>query len=450
MKNRIMYLFIIHSVINIFALDNFPAAFKHPGNLPVDSIPQFICYGFDDNCFLDGLTWAESVFASRKNPDGKPIRATFFISTHPEIENKPLWDKIGQMYKEGHEIANHTQRHDNEIFSANLGSKDLWNKEISGATSDLGKQSNVPKSAIVGFRVPFLLYSGATYECMMPNGILYDCSVEQAFRQFLDQTTQTYYNACAWPYTLDNGVPTNVGAVAGSAIGKIPGLWELPVYNFFDPDNIWQGITGLDYNIWIRNQKSKEEAIRWWKHSLDLRLKGYNQNNATFAANRTPFFIGMHSDEYSAENTEPELVNANAKLGDRRAAVTEFLDFALTYNPAIRVVPYIEVIKWMRNPVPYSQYHFDPVTSTVVPVVVKKSSAGLTAAVYLKMIVLNLPAAGVHSINIYDLSGSMIANLGTISCRAGKNDISFNKDLPAGLYMLKISGVAGSVKIVKK
>lgn len=104
----LIQLLICINVLIPFAADNFPPSFKHPGDLPLDSIPQFICYGFDDNCYLDGAKWVGDLFKDKKNPDGFPARASFFVSTHPDRDLPDLWDYINVLYQDGHEIANHT------------------------------------------------------------------------------------------------------------------------------------------------------------------------------------------------------------------------------------------------------------------------------------------------------------------------------------------------------
>jgi hypothetical protein len=44
-------------------------------------------------------------------------------------------------------------------------------------------------------------------------------------------------------------------------------------------------------------------------------------------------------------------MQAAASVADRRAAIEEFLTWALAHHPAVRVVPYAEVMHWMQAPV---------------------------------------------------------------------------------------------------
>lgn len=445
MGNVIFRLIIVAAITQAFGYDNIPASFKHPGSLPLDSVPQFVCFGFDDNCYTDGVKWVDNLFRNKKNPDNYPARVTFYVSTHPTIVDKVLWASIDSLYLHGHEIGNHTQRHDADIFSANLNSKDLWNTEISGATNDLYNQSNIPKNTVIGFRTPFLLYSAATFECMKPNGIIYDCSIEHGLGQYQDPVTMAFQCGEIWPYTLDQGKHQSA---YGSLSSKIPGLWILPVHEYL-PATGWTGITGLDYNVWGPKSMRKDAALALWKSSLNIRFKGDSARQ--IVPNRAPLFMGMHSDEYTDANTDPAIQAWPAKTAERRAAVSEFLDYALAYNPAIRVVPLKAVIDWMRSPVPYSQYHYDPnIITGIAGTMVNSKHLPVSARFAGKMIVMNLPVAGNRNLYLYDLSGRCIADLGNRLLAAGENCIPITGMLPGGIYVLTISGVSESFKLIKK
>lgn len=422
------------------AADVFPPSFSHPGNLPLDSVPQFICFGFDDNVYEDGLRWVDSVFKGRKNPDGYPTRATFYVSTHPDIDNQPLWDYIDTVYLNGHEIGNHTQTHNAELFNANMNSIVLWNTEISGATEDLKRQSNIPAEAITGFRTPFLGYSSATFQAMQENKIQYDCSIEHFTAQY-QKPTGEWGVGLIWPYTLENG---KHASSYGSLDAKVPGIWELPVHEFV-PATGWSGVTGLDWNLWFKGY-TKQKVIELWQSSLKVRMEGDPKRD--MLANRCPLFIGMHSDEYTDDN------EANAQAADnttnRRAAITEYLDWAVKYNPAVRIVPMNEVIKWMKNPVPYSQYHYDPVIDpTPIGERIPTSKKSLSILNTSSGLNITVPTAGEISVALCSSNGREIADLGKINLSRGSNAIVLPKDISAGAYIVRVNGVvSGAQQIV--
>lgn len=418
-----------------YAVDTFPPSFSHPGDLPVDSIPQFICFGFDDNCYTDGMIWADKLFKDMKNPDGYPTRATFYISTHPERPDQELWGWIDTVYQRGHEIGNHTQTHHAETFNANINSYDMWNTEISGATKDLLTQSNIPADAITGFRTPFLGYSAATFEAMVANGLTYDCSIEHFATQFQKEDGE-WGVGMIWPYTMEDGKHSSS---YGSLGAKIPGFWQLPVHEFVKETG-WIGVTGLDWNLWFKGYK-KDEVVALWKSSLKVRMEG--DSARSMIANRCPFFIGMHSDEYTDDNP------ANAQAADntvnRRAAVKEFLDWAVTYNPAIRVVPMQEVIKWMKNPVPYSQYHYDPSGSVSVKPI-QSSVVPPKATIRGNTIELTLTSPVASNVQIYTLTGRAVHSFGMQNLPEGTKHLALPTELATGTYLLVAEGVIKPTK----
>jgi len=94
-------------------------------------------------------------------------------------------------------------------------------------------------------------------------------------------------------------------------------------------------ITGLDYNLWYDFLLTAPEFLATIKYSLDQRRKG----------NHAPMLFGMHSGIYSSL-AQP----VGVSLNDRRKAIADFLNYALTY-PEVRVVTTKAVLDWIRNPV---------------------------------------------------------------------------------------------------
>ena len=95
-------------------------------------------------------------------------------------------------------------------------------------------------------------------------------------------------------------------------------------------------ITGLDYNLWYDYNLTKAEFVATLKYTLDTRLRG----------NRAPMLFGMHSAIYTSQEA-----TVNASVAERKAAVVEFLNYALTH-PEVRIVTTKAVLDWIRNPVP--------------------------------------------------------------------------------------------------
>ncbi|HVR64214.1 MAG TPA: polysaccharide deacetylase family protein [Polyangia bacterium] len=314
-----------------------------PGGLAVTNVPQFVSIGFDDNAFEDGMQWALDLLQSKRNPagsgnpctfDGTPARVTFFINSHVGITTDALKALHARVYTDGHEPANHTDSHADTLMQN--PDKAVWTKEMT-TCNDYLVGLGVPRARIVGFRTPFLQQSEATYQAIVEENFKFDCSVE-------------HYNdgsGFVWPYTLDNGRDPKHTYMTPPA-GKYPGLWEMPVNQLSEAATGYQAITGFDYNLWIVAKMSKQQVLDILKVNLILRMQGGMMPDA--APNRAPLLIGGHTDLYSAVNADANNVAATPFL-ERRAAISEFIDWALAYDPSVRIVPYGEVMHWMQAPV---------------------------------------------------------------------------------------------------
>jgi len=311
-----------------------------PGGLDIENVPQFVSIGFDDNAYEDGMQWILDFMKSKVNPgaggnpcnfDGAPARATFFINSHVGITPDALKALHGRAYSDGHEVANHTDTHGDALMQN--PDKAVWTREIT-TCNDYLTGLGVPRDQIIGFRTPFLQQSEATFQAIVEQKFRYDCSIEH------------YYGMGGfdWPYTLDGGRDTT-HAYQGLPAGKYPALWELPVNELMTAATGWQAVTGFDYNFWIAKKMAKQAVVDMLMANLEIRLQGGN-----YPANRAPLLIGGHTDLYSHANANANMA-ATAPVADRRAAIEEFIDRALAYHPAVRIVPFAAVLRWMQNPV---------------------------------------------------------------------------------------------------
>ncbi len=309
-----------------------------PGGLALTNVPQFVAFGFDDDRYEDGMQWALDTIKAKQNPagrgdhctfDGTAARVSFFITSKVGLTSAALKALHARAYQDGNEVANHTDTHA-DTLQANPDIN-VWLQEMAacnGYLTGLG----VPKNAIIGFRTPFLQYTSATFNAIAQESFLYDCSVEH----FLSPTGED------WPYTLDNGRSTN-SYLRNDDTGKHAGMWELPVHEFMPPTG-WVGVTGLDWNIWCARKMTTTDALNLLKASLDIRFKGDMRG----PANRAPLFVGGHTDLYSQNNPDAALCS-NTYL-ERRQVIEQFIDYALAYDPSVRIVPYGQIMRWMQSP----------------------------------------------------------------------------------------------------
>lgn len=383
---------------------NVPPSPNPPGGLKVDNVPMFVAIGWDDNSMAgftymseDGksIHWIRNYSLNLKNPagkgnaatyDGKPVRFSFFNNSCyiSDMESdyfqqvKVAWNMC---WLQGHEVGNHTHSHITnyqgpkytvEQWQAEIQKCNGWLTKVAPPLTDStneggGNQSHgagIPKENIYGFRTPYLYYNDNTFSALKAEGFLYDCSIEDGFQNSIDGTN------FLWPYTLDKGSPGHDYLkengmlneyMKGVTIGTHPGLWEMPaspvivppdelcsqygvdysirkkiksLFSWFDDKS--GKVTGLDYNIFEGYRLNKNDALAILKYTLDLRLKG----------NRAPFLFGAHSQYYNAR----WLCNGEPSDENRRWTIEEFIKYALQ-KPDVRMVPFIDVLRWCEKPV---------------------------------------------------------------------------------------------------
>ncbi|MGB6866036.1 MAG: hypothetical protein WBE11_10130 [Candidatus Aminicenantaceae bacterium] len=398
MRNiRVCFILIFLLVFFLFCTtfikkDERPFSPSPPTPLKANQVPLFVVFGFDDNGIsgLDdpresgGVKFITDVFASRYNPpgfenkrtyDGTQTHFSMYCTTRyiagKEIENPVLVKRAwkGALLK-GNEIGSHTHMHSH----GSRFSVEEWELEIqtcidwlikpydpqeSLGEPDPTRGIGIDRTNIYGFRAPYLEYNNNALQAVFDKGLLYDTSIEEGFQD--DQDGKNYF----WPYRLYNGskgeklTPLLFNRKPES---NYPDLWEIPIYAVIVPPDsqcaqygVKPGfrkkmkqvqdyfredsgkISGLDWNLWIEFEMTKEEFLATLKYTLDLRLQG----------NRCPFIFGAHSDMYSPKyNKVP-----NVTVEERQQALIEFIDYILTL-PDVRIISAKELIDWMKAPSP--------------------------------------------------------------------------------------------------
>jgi peptidoglycan/xylan/chitin deacetylase (PgdA/CDA1 family) len=359
-----------------------------PGDLLPKQVPQFVVLGFDDNTTSSGIEWALSLLTHRKNPrpknkenestfDGTPLQASFYMNTRGftdwhEDNPQNLIYAVKKARLAGHEIANHTHNHHADLRDDNFDKytqnilnikTESWQKRIQQCTDLLINESKTPKTAITGFRAPYLVYSRPMFSAIEKTTFLYDSSIEEGFSSKFDGTN------FRWPYTLDKGSPGHDESWVNNeknphhvSLKPISGLWELPNYALIIPKDhlakkyqfkkgLWKRmkkhapylgehrITGFDYNLWVNAKLNEEEVLAILKYNLDLRLEG----------NRAPFTFGIHS-QYYTDPVWQQTYAPQVSLTDMQEAISAFVDYALT-KPDVRFRSSESVIEWCKKPV---------------------------------------------------------------------------------------------------
>jgi peptidoglycan/xylan/chitin deacetylase (PgdA/CDA1 family) len=342
--------------------------------------PQFLCASTDDNGYsgLDGsphdggLHYLTALFASLRNPagagdprtfDGSAPHYTFFVNTRyvvPDGSNPPAGGYgagddpvlVERAWREaldrGHEIAVHTHSHAHgRPFSVAE-----WETEIRRCADILsGPGLGIPRSALLGFRAPFIEPSDNGLAAVVRAGLVYDSSIEEG------PGLGPHRGAFAWPYMLDAGIPDH-----RPPIGRHPGLLEMPIGNYVAPPDALCGryglpaglraslaerqgyfevangeITGLDWNLWNEFSMTPAEFLATLEYTLDLHLAG----------NRSPMTLGLHSELYTIKadgKTDPGVIRG------RRQALEAFLEYACGKRE-VRLVDHRELLRWLSEPV---------------------------------------------------------------------------------------------------
>ncbi|KNC97668.1 uncharacterized protein SPPG_07135 [Spizellomyces punctatus DAOM BR117] len=283
----------------------FCASTKPPQGLDPKKIPQFVTLTFDDAINAPVLPVIMNLTSGFKpNPNGCPHSSTFFVSN----QFSDYWF-VQKIYSLGHEIAVHTVNH--------IGNPPV--EEIRASQQALNAFAGIPLHKLVGFRHPFLNYSGQSFQSLASLGtFLYDSSMPH------DASKAPF-----WPYTLDNGPAAN--CVSGTCDGafKFPGLWEVPLYTLMnadgtentpmDPNAVPGGTPGLP---------TAQEIVGLLKQNF---LSHYN-------GDRVPFGMYIHA---ATQLSQPQ----------RLGAFIEFIQWVKnTYPDDVYFVNNQQLLSWMLNP----------------------------------------------------------------------------------------------------
>jgi len=246
---------VLLTAIALFAANFREASPVHPGDFPVESVPQFVVIGADDCSEAEAVLWIVDFLSKHKNPDGSPALMNFYVNGRYAQDNysgaadtsvKKVWQAWKKAYNAGHEIGNHTFSHwynsnfDEPREDPRLLGADRWNAEIVSNDLTLTSSLGIPRSKIYGFRTPFLEYNRATFEATTRRGFLYDCSIEEGMQPNQNGTNRY------WPYQITDGAEIDSMQAEWStgeddwgykAIGKFPNsrMWEIPVYAYIVP-----------------------------------------------------------------------------------------------------------------------------------------------------------------------------------------------------------------------
>jgi peptidoglycan/xylan/chitin deacetylase (PgdA/CDA1 family) len=275
-----------------------------PGGFSPDQIPQFVLLTFDDSVNDLNKAFYEELFANRFNPNGCPIKATFYVSHE--------WTDYGQvqdLYADGHEMASHTVTHS----SGSSFSEEKWADEVVGQAEMLVKFGGVNPQDVKGMRAPFLAVGGdRMFNTLQRYGLYYDSS--------MPITTSP-----SWPYTLEYKMPHHC-SVPPCPKESHPGMWEVPMKTLKD----------------VRGGECSMADGCFYKEDPDEIQKIFTQNFLEhYTKSKAPFPLFFHAAWFFNRD-------------HRTVGFLQFIDSILAL-PDVYFVTSQELIAWTRFPEPLNQ-----------------------------------------------------------------------------------------------
>ncbi|KAF0313899.1 hypothetical protein FJT64_015574 [Amphibalanus amphitrite] len=277
----------------------------HPGDLEAKSTPQLVLLTFDDSINdINHELYKEMFETGRKNPNGCPISATFYVS-HEWTDYR----QVQNLWADGHEIASHSISHSfGEQFSTSK-----WEAEINGQREIISAYGGVPVEEVRGMRAPFLSIGGnRMFKMLYNNNFTYDSSMPVYEN-----------NPPSWPYTLDYKIHHDC-MIPPCPGNSYPGVWEVPM-------SMWQDLNGGRCSM-VDACTAPETAEEVYK----MMIKNFERH---YTSNRAIFPLYFHAAWMTTEH--------------HKEGFMAFLD-TLSKMDDVWLVTSWQAIQWMRDPQPLS------------------------------------------------------------------------------------------------
>ncbi|XP_041375972.1 uncharacterized protein LOC121388620 [Gigantopelta aegis] len=279
-----------------------------PGALPSTRVPQMIYFTFDGPINQRSHPFYLKIFnKDRKNPNGCPISATFFVSKRGNFI-----PYLMSHVNNGHEIA--IQGDEPGAYRHSANGKYDFSKELQYMLTKL------PVTPILGWRSPSMRPSGDTqFKSLLDNQMLYDSTL----------TTRTASGNLPWPYTLDFRWQ-DACSVGGCPTKSYPGLWEIPVKPLLDVKKLYPCVyaDGCMNNPWTEDDTFEYLMDNFWKY---------------YEGNRGPMGISFRQTWFSHQVYRP---NVNGLI--------RFIDKLLTMDD-VYIVSIKQLVQWLQQPTPLSR-----------------------------------------------------------------------------------------------
>lgn len=291
-----------------------------PGGLRPEDVPQVVLITFDDAVNWDNWELYLRLFppdGSRRNPNGCPIGATFFVS-----HNFSDYCMVRKLHAGGQEIADHSVTHRlPHAWWAEANNLDI-SHEILTQRKNLADLAEIPIADIKGWRSPFLQPSGDNmFEVLHQHNFTYDATMTYPF-------PRNVYSPVMWPFTLDYSY-TLVCNIQPCPKNVYPGFWIVPVVVMMD----YREHLPCAYLDHCTNEPRNQDE------TFEMLWKNFLRNYRT---NRAPMYVNLHS--------------IWLETGFHLDAMDEFL-LRLGTMKDVFVLPIHKSLDWVRQPTPLAQIH---------------------------------------------------------------------------------------------
>jgi len=278
-----------------------------PHRLDPSKTPQMILLTFDGAVNVNNYDNYQKIFiANRTNPNGCPIRGTFFISH--EYGN---YEHIQRLHYEGHEIAVETISTEKGLESQGY---DRWSQEMVGMREIIGKFSNISGEDIIGMRAPYLKPGrNAQYEVLQDFNFVWDSSVGVP-----------PIRVPVWPYTLDYKIAHECKA-GTCPTRSFPGVWEFPLNAHFIESFEGGHCPYMDQCVLFNHDS--DNILEWLQEDFK---RHYDQN-------RAPYMMPFHTTWFQSVELEKGL--------------HKFIDWARG-QPNVWFVTATQALLWITEPKP--------------------------------------------------------------------------------------------------
>nr|KAG5703089.1 hypothetical protein BaRGS_012151 [Batillaria attramentaria] len=244
-----------------------------PGGYQPEEIPQMVLITFDDAVNWDNWEFYLRLFppdGSRKNPNGCPIGATFFVS-----HNFTDYCMVRKLHARGQEIADHSLSHRLPHAWWEEATNMQLAHEILTQRKNIADLAEIPITDIKGWRSPFLQPSGDhQFEVLYQNNFTYDATLTYPF-------PRNVYSPVMWPFTLDFSYPL-VCNIQPCPQKTYPGFWVVPVVVMMD----YREHLPCAYVDHCTNEPRNHDE------TFDMLWKNFLRNYRT---NRAPMYVNLHS-----------------------------------------------------------------------------------------------------------------------------------------------------------